>query len=225
MYKQKVEPEDFLAYAYGVLAQPTFTERFAEELGTRELRVPITKDVGLFKQVRDVGRKLLWLHTYCERFVPKGRRHGQVPKGKAKCVKAVHGSRAEYPEGYDYNEATKTLMVGKGEFRPVQPEIYGFDVSGLKVVQSWLKYRMKYGGGKKSSPLDDIRPERWPIEFTTELLELLWVLEATLAEYPKQAKLLEAVVKGPVFPANGLPAVPDYAKKAPSHQRTSRLFD
>jgi Type ISP C-terminal specificity domain len=80
-------------------------------------------------------------------------------------------------------------------FAPVGPEVYNFEVSGLKVVQSWLGYRMKKAKGKKSPPLDDIRPEKWTGEFTTELLELLWVLEATVARYPAQAELLAAVVK------------------------------
>jgi hypothetical protein len=75
---------------------------------------------------------------------------------------------------------------------------------------------MKRGGGKKSSPLDDIRPECWTGDFTTELLELLWVLEATLAEYPAQADLLSAVTKGSCFKAGELPAVPDYMRKPPS---------
>jgi hypothetical protein len=43
--------------------------------------------------------------------------------------------------------------------------------------------------------LDEIRPEKWTGQFTTELLELLWVLEATLVEYPRQAELLGAIVK------------------------------
>jgi hypothetical protein len=55
---------------------------------------------------------------------------------------------------------------------------------------------MREPKGKKSSPLDDIRPERWTGDFTTELLELLWILEATIAEYPQQAKLLARVAKG-----------------------------
>ena len=33
-------------------------------------------------------------------------------------------------------------------------KLAAFEVSGLKVVQSWLKYRMKKGAGKKSSSLD-----------------------------------------------------------------------
>src|SRR5450756_3131581 len=81
-------------------------------------------------------------------------------------------------------DKTRTLHVGGGEFSPVALEVFEFEVSGLKVVQSWLKYRMKKGAGRKSSPLDDIRPDHWTSHFTTELLELLWVLEATLAVYP-----------------------------------------
>ena len=71
-YKRKVTPEDFLAYVYGVLAQLGFTARFEDDLETRELRLPITKDAALFEQVRDAGARLLWLHTYGERFVPEG---------------------------------------------------------------------------------------------------------------------------------------------------------
>jgi len=224
-YGRAVSPEDALAYVYGVLAQPAFTERFADELGTRELRVPLTKDAALFAQASDVGAKLLWLHTYGQRFIPKGTHKGQVPKGKAKCTRPVPGDAAGYPEKYEYNDATKTLHVGAGEFAPVAPDVYGFEVSGLKVVQSWLGYRMKKPKGKKSSPLDEINPDRWPSEFTTELLELLWVLEATIAEYPAQAKLLSAVVKGPCFKADELPAVPDAARKPPARKKQAGLFD
>jgi len=111
----------------------------------------------------------------------------------------VPGDVAGYPEKYEYNDATKTLYVGRGEFAPVAPEVYNFEVSGLKVVQSWLGYRMKRPKGKKSSPLDEIRPEKWTGQFTTELLELLWILEATIAEYPTQARLLAAVARKPTM--------------------------
>ncbi len=224
-YNRPVSPEDFFAYLYGVLAQPAFTERFADELGTRDLRVPLTKNAGLFVQTRDVGAKLLWLHTYGRRFVPKGKHKGQVPKGNARCVKPVPDDAVGYPEKYEYDDAKKTLYVGAGEFAPVAPEVYEFEVSGLKVVQSWLGYRKKNPKGKRSSPLDEIHPERWPNEFTTELLELLWVLEATVAEDPAQAKLLSAVVKGPCFKADELPPVPDAARKPPARPSANGLFD
>ena len=223
--RKKVTPEDFLAYVYGVLAQPAFTERYAKELETRELRMPLTKDASLFEQVRDTGARLLWLHTYGERFVPKGKHKGHVPKGKAKCTKPVPGDEDGYPEKYEYDPDIKTLYVGSGTFAPVAPDVYEFEVSGLKVVQSWLGYRMKNPKGRKSSPLDEINPDKWPSDFTTELLELLWVLEATIVEYPAQAKLLAAVVKGECFKADELPDVLDDMRKPPKRKKQKGLFD
>jgi hypothetical protein len=218
-YERTVTPEDFLAYLYGALAQPAFTARYAKELETRELRVPVTKDAALFEQVRAIGARLLWLHTYGERFVPAGKRPGQVPCGTAKCAKAVPGGEDGYPESFNYDGAAQMLHVGGGTFAPVAREVFEFEISGLKVVQSWLRYRMKKGAGKKSSPLDSIRPECWPSQFTTELLELLWVLEATITGYPAQAELLEAVLAGSCFNAGETPPVPDEARKPPAHYR------
>lgn len=194
-YREPVAPEDFLSYVYGILAQPAFTEKYAEELVTRQLRVPITNNPELFRKVRDLGAKLLWLHTYGERFVPNGKHRGKIPQGAARCTKSISGDPANYPETFEYTEETKTLHVGNGEFAPVEPNVYNFEVSGLQVVQSWLGYRMKHPKGKKSSPLDEITPERWTGQFTTELLELLWVLEETIATYPQQAKLLKEVIR------------------------------
>ncbi len=213
-YKRKITPEDFLAYLYGVLAQPAFTARFEKELETRKLCVPITKDAALFEKVRKAGARLLWLHTYGERFVPTQQTPGHVPPGAAKCVEAIPG----HAEEFIYNDATQTLRISGGVFAPVAPEVYEFEVSGLKVVQSYLKYRMKKGAGKKSSPLDNIRPVGWTSQFTTELLELLWVLEATVKCYPEQKKLLKAAIESDCFQADEMPTVPDEMRKPPKTQ-------
>ena len=213
--QRTVASEDFLAYVYGALAHPAFTGQFAAELETRQVRVPITKDAALFERVRATGARLLWLHTYGERFVPDGGQHGRVPSGAARCTEAVPGDADGYPDTFSYAAATRTLHVGNGAFAPVEPEIYEFEVSGLKVVPSWLRYRMRKGAGRKSSPLDDIRPARWTSAFTTDLLDLLWVLEATVALYPEQASLLKAVVEGTCFQAGDLPPVPDDRRKPP----------
>ena len=222
-YGRTVTLDDFLAYLYGTLAHPAFIQRFATELETRELRTPITKDAGLFAEVRAVGARLLWLHTYGERFVPNGAQPGVVPQGAAKCLKAVPGNAGDHPQQFRHNGTTQMLHVGQGEFAPVASEVYNFEVSGLKVVQSWLKYRMRDGGGRKSSPLDDIRPAQWTPQFTTELLELLWVLEATLALYPKQAQLLEAVATGDCLQAKDLKPPPNAMRKPPKAARPQLL--
>ena len=211
--------EDFLAYLYGALAHPAFTERFAHELGSRELRVPITTDAALFREVHAVGCKLLKLHTYHRRFLDRDEPAGVHP-GKARCTVGVPVDEDGYPESFAHDAATQTLRVGDGEFAPVPSAIFEFEVSGLKVVQSWLRYRMKHGAGRQSSPLNALRPTRWPPTHTQELLELIWVLEETLALYPEQARLLERVLAGPCVQASAVPPPPDALRQpppAPSH--------
>lgn len=219
--KTCVTPEHFVAYVYGALAQPAFRSTFSDHLVAGELRVPITKDPGLFETMRRVGARLLWLHTYGERFVPSGKPAGQVEPGLARCVMAVPSGPESYPEAFGYDEESETLQVGTGRFAPVSPAVFQFEVSGLHVVKSWLTNRMKRGRGRKSSPLNDIRPTRWPAAFTADLLELLWVLEATVDAYPEQAKLLEAITAGECFSANDVPPVPQTARTPPSAVRTT----
>ena len=214
-YGCSVSPEDFAAYLYGVMAHPAYTERHYAELETRQVRVPLTKDGKLFARAVAAGAHLLWLHTYGQRYVPDGPAPGSVPPGAARCVAAVPGDAAGYPESFRYDAAAQTLCVGAGRFAPVAPAVYGYAVSGLKVVQSWLKYRMRDGAGRKSSPLDDIRPAVWSAQFTTELLELLWVVEGTLAIYPEQAALLDAILLGECFAAGELPPAPAGMRPAP----------
>ena len=46
-----------------------------------------------------------------------------------------------------------------------------------------------------------------------------------MAEYPKQAKLLDAVVKSPLFKADELPEVPEAMRKPPERKKQKGLFD
>ena len=202
-YGYPVNAEDMFAYAYAVLAGPGYVKRFWDELTIPGPRLPITRDADLFRKAVELGCRLLWLHTYGERFVPPGQHPGRVPPGKARCVVGTPTSPQEYPETYRYNASNQTLYVGKGEFCPVPPEVWEFSVSGLQVVKSWLGYRMRQRAGRRSSPLDDIRPDSW--QFDDELLNLLWVLEHTVALFPQLTRLLDDIVQGPLFAAFDFP--------------------
>ncbi len=214
-YEQSVSPEDLFAYAYAVLGSPAYTESFAEELSIPGPRLPITKDKGLFRRAVEVGRLLVGLHTYGKRF------GGSVPRGKARIEKAIPDTPQGYPETYSYDPEEKTLKVGEGEIRPVAPEVYNYSVSGLGVVKSWLGYRKKKPTGKKSSPLDEIRPERWTGAMTKELLELLWVLEATVQGEPELRQLLAEITSFEVFASEELPEPTDEERKPPTTTATS----
>jgi hypothetical protein len=206
---------DLAAYIYAVLGGQSYTERFWNELETPGPRVPLTKDGKTFAEAVALGRRLIWLHTFAERFHGEGR-GGEVPSGKAKNLKGVSSDLARYPEDYEYDPEARQVRVGDGRFGPVEPKVWDFEVSGLKVVQSWLGYRMKKRAGKKSSPLDDIRPERWTPSMTDEFLELLWVLEATLAMEPELSATLDKIVAGQCFKATELPTPTAAQRRAPA---------
>ena len=214
-----IAPEDLAGYIHCLLAHPGYTRRFTEELSNSEIRVPLTKDKNLFATAAEFGKSLIWLHTYGERFHSDERPRGKIPAGIAKCTVAVSDRKEGYPNEYSYDEPTQTITVGDGKFAPVSKDIWEFEVSGLKVVQSWLGYRMRERKGKKSSPLDDIHPQTWTYEFTREFLELLWVLEKTIEGYPEQEKIFEMVLERDLFKASELPKVPEELRKGPKLPR------
>ncbi len=216
-YGLPVSPQSLFAYAYGILSQPAYVEMFWDELEMPPPRLPITKDADLFRRVAEHGARLLYLHTYGERFGGPDD-DGTVQQGEARCTKAV--SLEQYPADFAYDPTNQVLRVGDGEFSPVRPEVWGYSVSGLKVVKSWLDRRKLKGAGRKSSPLDDIRPERW--EFTEELLELLWVLEATLALQAEGEALLHEVCSSRLFTKHELPTPSSDERQPPKVAAGSR---
>ena len=214
----EVAPEDFFAYCYALLAMPAYVETYSEELTVPGPRVPVTRDRKLFQQAVALGRNLIWLHTYGERFVPPRQRAGTITKGKTSYKKPVSVEPDKYPEDFSYNDSSQILRVGDGEFSGVSKALWDFSVSGLQVVHSWLSYRMKGGYGRSSSPLDEIRPQNWTAEMSRELLELLWVLEATVAMFPELKQTLEAVIAGETFRADELPQPTAGERKPPSEE-------
>jgi hypothetical protein len=205
----EVSAEDFLAYTYAVLSAPDYVNTFSEELTVPGPRLPITTDAALFRQAVEYGRKLVWLHTYGERFVPAGEQLGRIPAGAAKSLKGIPTAADAYPESFSWvadanDDSEGVLHVGAGQIAPVSRAVYAFSVSGYEVVQSWLAFRMKQRSGRKSSPLDNIRPTVWTADLSQELRQLLWVVEATLAMQPGLDRLLATLLAGQTVAANQL---------------------
>ena len=147
-----------------------------------------------------------------------------MSQGEATTIKGVSSDPTRYPAEYSYDSAKREVTIGHGRFGPVAAEVWEFEVSGLKVVQSWLGYRMKKRKGRKSSPLDHIRPNRWTARMSDELLELLWVLEASLALEPELEKVLESVIAGPCFTVAELPNPGPQERKAPVEKSATGEF-
>ncbi|MCY3804879.1 MAG: hypothetical protein OXG91_00110, partial [bacterium] len=206
----EVSPEDLLAYVYALAGTAAFTERFEDELSEAAgpIHLPITAEPNLFQRAVELGRDLLWWHTWGERFAPPGQT--RLPPGRAQQTTPVGGM----PEKFGYDPDTETLTVGTGTFGPVSAGVWNFEVSGLKIVRSWLGYRMKTRKGRKSSPLDDIRPTRW--RETDELLRLLAILEHTIEVTAGAAALLDEILANPLIPAADLPQPTPDQRKPPA---------
>ena len=226
-YDSTPTPEDLASYVYALLGGQSYTRRFWNELEIPGVRVPITKDESVFADVVALGRRLIWVHTFAQRFGGEDLGN-QVPAGIARCVEPISDAPERYPESYAWDKATETVRIGGGAFFPVPRAIWEFEVSGWLVVQSWLAYRMKKRKGRRSSPLDDIRPERWTAHMTEEFLEMVWVLEETLAMEPKLEQSLDRVLSSPCFLSSDLPLPGDEDGRPPAiagcSNTTMRLF-
>lgn len=220
-----VSASDMLAYIAAVTAHGCYTARFTEELRTPGVRVPLTADLELWEQAVRLGRRVLWLHTYGERFAdPSEGRPAGPPRpstDRAKVQRAIPGDAGSMPNEITYNPDTLTLHIGAGQISPVRPEVWAYDVSGMKIVKKWFGYRKQKPAGRKSSPLDDIHTEEWPAGFTTELLQLLHVLTLCVELEPEQADLLDRICDGPLVTVADLEQenvfpVPVTARKPPA---------
>jgi hypothetical protein len=213
-YGRTTDPVDVFAYAYAVLANPGYVRRFAEPLQLPGPRLPLTRDAARFERGAALGREVLRWHTFGERLREPD--DGFTLAGAAGVIVEIPDTPETYPERHAYDPERQVLHVGQGQLGPVSPGVIGFSVSGLQVVKSWLDYRMKRGAGRRSSPLDLLRPERWTAALTRELLELCWVLEWTLARLPELDAWLDGVLAGPLLAAAEL-ARPSEGERKPQY--------
>lgn len=207
--KRDVAADVLFAYTAAVAAHPGFTTRFKEDLATPGLRIPLTSDRAIFEDAVDLGRRVVWLHTFGERMADSaaGRPPGppRLPPERAPSIPkegAIPQDEAGMPDSLDYDPAHRRLLVGRGFIENVTPEVWRYEVSGKQVLLQWFSYRRKnrdrpiIGDRRPPSPLGDIQPEAWQVEYTSELLNVLHVLTFLVDLEPKQAALLERICAG-----------------------------
>jgi hypothetical protein len=199
-YGVAVSAEDLMAYIAGVMAHPAFTARFQADLVRPGLRLPVTADPALFSDTARLGREVIWLHCYGERFADAGAGRPSAPprmaKGEGPIIPAdgmIPGAPEPLPDAMDYD-----------------PAVWDYEVSGKNVLRQWFSYRKRdrtrpiIGDRRPPSPLDRIQPEHWLDEYTVDLMNLLHVLGRLVALEPRQADLLERICAGPLLTAEAL---------------------
>ena len=208
-----------MAYIAAVAAHPAYTARFQDDLAQPGLRIPLTANGKLFAKAVELGRTIIWLHTFGERCVdPKNGRPAKPPRlAKEKSPRipaagAIPQDPEAMPDEISYDASKKRLLVGDGYIENVSPEIWSYDVSGKQVLSQWFSYRKRnrekppMGDKRPPSELCKIQPESWLAEYTTELLNVLHVLGRLVELEEPQRELLVKICSGPTITSEELKA-------------------
>lgn len=208
-YGERPSAEDFFCYVTAIAAQSSYTARFKDDLSTPGLRIPLTADLTLFREGAELGRWIVWLHTFGERMADAtaGRPSGapRLPTERRPFIPAdgsIPIDAASMPDNIDYDTEQRRLHVGSGYVENVLSEVWNYEVSGKHVIRQWFSYRQKnrerplIGDRRPPSPLASIQPDHWLSEYTTELINLLNVLGWLVELEPKQSTLLDRVCSG-----------------------------
>lgn len=214
-----VSAPDLMAYFAAVAANPAFTTRFQSELVQPGLRFPITANPVLFSEAVEIGREVIWLHCFGERFADPdaGRSHSppRLPDGEQPCIPkngAIPSSPDRFPNKIDYDLNALHLKVGGGYIENVPLEVWQYEVSGKQVLRQWFSYRESdrsrpiIGDRRPPSELDRIQSDGWLAEYTTELMNVLHVLGRLVALEAKQADLLQRICEQSLIGVDDLQA-------------------
>ena len=180
----EVTTTDLFAYAAAVVAHPDYIARFRTDLeNASELRLPIAADASAFDDAVELGREVVAAHCF----------DGNVP-----AAARVATPIPTRPQELRYERDSGMLVIvatgeADGRVGPVSPAVASLTVAQMNVLQQWFRARTDVPSGRATSPLDRLRRD-WSAADTTELLELVAVLERVTALFDRQAELLNRIL-------------------------------
>jgi hypothetical protein len=211
-YGREVAAPEVMAYIAAIAAHPGYIARFAKHLKQPGLRIPLTAKAALFDEAVALGREVVWLHTFGERFAegcpPGPPRVTDGPEPTIPADGVLPKTLDAMPHELEYDAAERRLKIGAGYIAHVSPEVWAYEVSGKRVLSQWWSYRRKdrskppMGDKRPPSELSNIQPSAWLPEYTTELLAVLRVLTRLVALEPRQLDLLDRIISGPTIDAD-----------------------
>lgn len=197
-----ISGEDLFAYVAGIAAHDGFTTRFVADMDGTGVRVPLTAQANLFQRACELGCRVLWLHSYGERFIdPTADRPAgppRLPPGRRpQVIVDIPDDEDHIPTRISYEVESQTLHVGDGKVRPVPFAVWDYQVAGMRVVRHWFRYRTGEPTGRFPTALDAIPLGRWDDAMIKELLNLLNILGILIELAPTQEAVLDQIRRGP----------------------------
>src|ERR1700730_9205816 len=211
-YGRAIVGDEVMAYIAAIAACPAYTERFRGDLVSPPLRIPFPVDAKLFVNAVAVGREVIWVQAFGERFTdPVAGRPAsrpRLPREEEPTIPAggaIPGDAASMPNEMEYDKTARRLRIGKGYVDNVPPDVWAYEVGGKQILRQWFSYRKLdrsrpiMGDRRPPSALGNLQPNGWLSEYTTDLIDVLHVLGRLVALAPKQADLLKRICEGPTI--------------------------
>lgn len=196
---------DLIYYIAAIVGHSGYTRVFKEELRTPGVRIPITNDPVLWDEAVEVGKRIVWLHTFGERGAEGVDLVSALPQIERIEPPAYETSVGQaLPAGVFYEEGTGIIRLGQGSWSQVDPRVWAYVVGGQKILQSWVSYRRANPKGKNSSPLDGIVADSWSPQWSAEFDALLVTLTSLVELEPIQDRLLSSILSNETVNLDGL---------------------
>ena len=136
-----------------MLSHPGYASVFAADLAVPGLRVPLTANPQAFTHAVAIGKRVLWLHSYGQRFYDQDdnrpKQPPRLPRDRAPNVLGsypIPGDPEHMPDALGYDPETGELSVGGGRIGNVTPRMREYDISGVNVLNKWFGYRRRKPG-------------------------------------------------------------------------------
>ena len=206
-------PGDLVYYLAALTGHPGYVRTFDEPLQQAGIRVPLTADPALWERAVQLGKQVVWLHTYGERGEPlPGIKYlHQLPKDADYTLpnptvdmgKTMPEKKPSFsPDPVDSlsteenNPVMGTVSFGRARCENVEKRVFDYTIGGNQVLGLWAKYRLKKPVVRRSSSLNDIVQREWPDAWSEEYERLLYTLTHLVHLEPAQEKLLDEVLAG-----------------------------
>jgi len=206
-------PDDLVYYLAALTGHPGYVRTFDEPLQQAGIRVPLTADPALWERAVQLGKQVVWLHTYGERGEPlPGMKYlHQLPEGADYVLptptvdmgRTMPEKKPSFsPDPVDSlseeenNPVMGTVSFGRARCENVEKRVFDYTVGGNQVLGLWAKYRLKKPVVRRSSSLNDIVQREWPEAWSEEYERLLYTLTHLVHLEPAQEKLLDEVLVG-----------------------------
>lgn len=206
-------PGDLVYYLAALTGHPGYVRTFDKPLQQAGIRVPLTADPALWERAVQLGKQVVWLHTYGERgeSLPGMKYLHQLPKDADYTLptptvdmgRTMPEKKPSFsPDPVDSlseeenNPVMGTVSFGRARCENVEKRVFDYTVGGNQVLGLWAKYRLKKPVVRRSSSLNDIVQREWPEAWSEEYERLFYTLTHLVHLEPAQEKLLDEVLVG-----------------------------